>query len=99
MGMFQHERLYTCPVCGVGTTKEVSTTSKQTYRVGACRVCSYERENKPSHTRNKMSVTYITIPEQATPREGVQRLAENADIPLSEAASILDPETDDTLED
>ena len=99
MGMYQDERSYTCPVCGAGITKEVSTTAKQTYRVGTCSVCGYERDSKPSHTRNKFPVTYITIPEQATPREGVQHLADNADISLSEAASILNPDTDDVFED
>jgi len=99
MGMYQHEQSYTCPVCGASTTKEVNTTSKQTYNIGGCSVCGYERDNKPSHTRNKLPITYLTIPEQATPREGVQYLADNAGIPLSEAASILNPETDDALND
>jgi len=99
MGMFQHERTYSCPVCGASTTRTQNTNSKSTYRVGQCQVCGYERESKPSRTRNAISVSYISIPSSKTPRKGISLLADNADIPLARAADVLDSDTDTTLED
>lgn len=42
---------------------------------------------------------YLTIPDSAQPREGVQSLSENAGISIAEAAKVLDPETATNLED
>lgn len=73
--------------------------SRTTHRVGSCLVCGYEREFMPSRTRNAVSISYLSIPSGATPRKGVQLLAENADISIPQAADILNPETDTTLSD
>ena len=99
MGMFQFENTYSCPVCGASTTKKENVNSRSVYEVGQCLVCGYERESKPSRTRNALSVTYLSIPSGATPREGVKRLAENAKVSISQAADILNPNSETTLAD
>lgn len=73
--------------------------SKTSYRVGECNVCGYERDSKPSHTRNAISVSYISIPSKASPRKGVKQLAENAGIPIEDAADVLNPNTNTSLSD
>ena len=99
MGMFQFEQRYSCPVCGASTTRKENMNSQTSHRVGACNVCGYERKTKPPRTRNAIALSYLTIPSGAKPREGIQRLAENANIPTSEAADVLNPKTDTTLTD
>ena len=104
MGMWQHERTTTheCPKCGATrtVTRTVNTTSAPSGEtVGACNVCGWEREHTPPYDRQRIRTSYVTIPQDAEPREGVQKLVENTGISMAEAADVLDEDSDTRLED
>lgn len=104
MGMFSIEqtRTYTCPVCSASTSREetnsMSGNTKVT-RLGSCGVCGWSRA-EVDHTRNKLKVkSHVNIPSSAEPREGIQKLAENAGISIPDAADVLNNSIETTLSD
>ena len=104
MGMFSAETTTThiCPVCDASTshTREQNMNSNGLgVKIGNCNVCGWERESKPTHTRNAIGLKYISVPKSSTPRKGIQILSENANISISTAADILNSDTETTFDD
>lgn len=104
MGMFQYDitTTLTCPRCDASMS--VTRTHSQganpaSMRVGSCDVCGWDRDNKPPYISGPTQIIWKAIPESAEPRDGVQKLAANADISIPAAARVLDPDTDTTLDD